>query len=340
MLAGHTDADRATLPRPTDRYGRCRNPLACALADSGTVLRLAPDEPFFCPECARPLVRTAAWKRGTGRGWALALAGAAFIAGTGIEAELWLNRPPAAPPPEAVAHVTATTIPKSPPLVTETIPVRAPGPLSVVILTRPPRFVIPAPLQAAISPVTFIPAETLPRPTPAPVPPDQPWRLPGQGVLIAMPKPSADAPHPPGPPPPAASTATVENQGQTPPPADATPSTKGPRVIVLPAGSKLSWGPLQGVNLPDVSPRLIFTSQSAARTPGSIQVDCRIGLDGVPSDCRKVADKGAADVSESILAWLGSGAIRYSPGMKDGHKVAERRVLTVNFGGKAKPQDP
>jgi hypothetical protein len=337
------------------RYGQCRNPLACSLADARLVLRLAEGEPFFCPECARPLTPAKAWGGGFGLRQIRVAAALLLIAG-GAAGSLVLWPRPGAPPRKLAATPPAP---------------RALAPKPAAIEAQPPIAVPPPPAVFGAAPV--FPAQ----PPPAPTALRKPAMLPAVAKLApakaAAPTPVAPPSPPPGAAPPPPEDATVElltavrlkpaplpatpqpllqpapsvapaapeqpppaQANLAKPPAAAPPATAATgRVIVLPPGSKLSFGPLQGVNLPQMPSHLSFVNPDAARKPGSVQADCKIGLDGVPSDCRKVAEKGAAEVSDTILAWLGSGAIRYSPAEKNGHKIVERRILTVNFGGGA-----
>lgn len=46
----------------SDRYARCLNFDYCTLGDRRLVMRLAPGEPFFCPECAHALASARAWR--------------------------------------------------------------------------------------------------------------------------------------------------------------------------------------------------------------------------------------------------------------------------------------
>ena len=177
----------------------------------------------------------------------------------------------------------------------------------------------PAPIPAAkkvVPPaVQAVPAEKTPV---APAAPPKP------AVAEAPPAPpEPKIPEtPPVPPAPNVADAAPE-LGTTPP---------GPRTVVLPAGSRITFGPLKDVEMPAANPRMVFLQPGKTpRPPGKLQVDCMIQTSGVPTDCRQVSEHGDADVSGVILQWLGSGAIRYSPATKDGHPVEERRVLTVNF---------
>ena len=322
------------------RYGRCRNPLACSLADTGTVLRLAEGETFVCPECARPLVPAAAWGARKQRRWALLALATLTVAGAGGAAVLLLL--PSATPVAHIAQAPGATQPATFALASISAS-RPPGPAGTqttapIETTRRPA-PIPAPLALPAVTAPTWPAPVNPQPNPKPKPPKP--RMPTPSVEPASqdtpapqtPEPQPDYEQVPAPvPTPAPPQATAPVAAAAPP----TSPPVNPRVIVLPAGSSLSFGPLQGVNLPSLPARMMFVDPEQARKPGSIQVDCKIGLDGVPSDCRKVAEKGAADVSDTILAWLASGAIRYTPGQKDGHRVVERRILTVNFGGPPK----
>jgi hypothetical protein len=106
-----------------------------------------------------------------------------------------------------------------------------------------------------------------------------------------------------------------------------------PRTVVLPASAQISFAPYQGVKIP--AEKLQFHSIGAGEThaPGDVHADCKIGLDGIPTDCRQISHSGTQQEADAILAWLPSGGIRYTPAQKDGHPVAERRVLTVKFGG-------
>jgi hypothetical protein len=74
-------------------------------------------------------------------------------------------------------------------------------------------------------------------------------------------------------------------------------------------------------------------SPTSPRPPGDVHADCKIGTDGIPTDCRQISHTGTQAEADAILAWLPSGGIRYTPKQKDGHLIAERRVLTVKFGG-------
>jgi hypothetical protein len=151
---------------------------------------------------------------------------------------------------------------------------------------------------------------------------------------VEQPAPKQATAPPPAPAPkqaaaPAPAPAPV-SAGPAPVAANALPA--GARRIVLPAGSKITFGPLKDVEMPAANPRMIFLQPGKTpRPPGKMQVDCMIQISGVPTDCRQVSENGGSDVSGVILAWLGSGAIRYSPAIKNGHPVKERRVLTVNF---------
>jgi hypothetical protein len=118
----------------------------------------------------------------------------------------------------------------------------------------------------------------------------------------------------------------------TPDNSDAPPK---PRTIYLPASARLSYGAYQGVKIPDQPSKLFFVNPASTRSPGSLKVDCNISTEGLPTDCREIAHEGAQEAASAILAWLPSGAIRYAPVVKDGRKVSERRVLTVNYGGAA-----
>jgi hypothetical protein len=306
------------------RFGRCRTPLTCSVAESRVVLRLWENEPFFCPECARPLADAPPWDGPSGyRSLMLAAGLVLMVASAGSAAWLLLRPPP--PPPAAPPHRAAAPLHSSPPRIVlapklpHTIP--APPP-------PPPALAVQAPLRhKALPPSKPKPAEPAQAPPIAEATaPDTAAAPPAHAPAVV--EATAQAPTPAAPP--------IHDGLQPPPPQSARPP-QGPRVVVLPQGSKLSFGPLQGVNLPSLQPRMIFANPDATRKPGSIDVDCRIGLDGIPSDCRKVADHGGGEVSDTILAWLGSGAIRYAPTVKDGRKVVARRVLSVNFGG-ARPQ--
>ena len=64
-----------------------------------------------------------------------------------------------------------------------------------------------------------------------------------------------------------------------------------------------------------------------------MQVDCAIDASGVPQDCKLLSSLHSGGVSESILSWLSSGAIRYPTTDANGQKGG-RRVLTVKFPGR------
>ena len=185
----------------------------------------------------------------------------------------------------------------------------------------PPVPPAPAPKPAAKKAVPP-PAPAAPEAEKAPMPPAAP---PKPAVAEAPPSPKVpEMPAmPPAPPAPAVADATAPGPNAAPP---------GPRAIMLPAGSKITFGPLKDVDMPAANPRMVFLQPGKTpRPPGKLQVDCMIQTSGVPTDCRQVSEHGDEDVSGVILQWLGSGAIRYSPATKDGHPVEERRVLTVNF---------
>jgi hypothetical protein len=115
---------------------------------------------------------------------------------------------------------------------------------------------------------------------------------------------------------------------------DAGGDTPHPRTIYLPASARLTFGTYQPLKMPTQPPHLVFVRPDAAIRPGSLKVDCKIGTDGIPSDCREIAHEGTAEAAAALMAWLPSGGIRYTPVVKDGHTVEERRVITVTFGGK------
>lgn len=185
--------------------------------------------------------------------------------------------------------------------------------------------------RAAIAAAGFAPPAPPAPPAPAPkpasrkvVPPEAPAPPPKPAIAEAPPAPpSPELPAtPPAPPAPSVADEAPE-LGTTP---------AGPRKIVLPAGSRITFGPLKDVEMPAANPRMVFLQPGKTpRPPGKLQVDCMIQTSGVPTDCRQVSEHGDQNVSDVILRWLGSGAIRYSPATKNGHLVEERRVLTVNF---------
>lgn len=172
------------------------------------------------------------------------------------------------------------------------------------------------------------PAPPAPAPKPAAkkvVPPEAPAAPPKPAVAEAPPAPTVPVvpATPAAPPAPSVADAVQPELGTTPP---------EPRRVVLPAGSKITFGPLKDVEMPAANPRMVFLQPGKTpRPPGKLQVNCMIQTSGVPTDCRQVSENGDQNVSGVILQWLGSGAIRYSPATKNGHPVEERRVLTVNF---------
>jgi hypothetical protein len=106
-----------------------------------------------------------------------------------------------------------------------------------------------------------------------------------------------------------------------------------PRTVILPASAQISFAPYQGVKLPVQKLHMYSISPTSPRPPGDVHADCKIGTDGIPTDCRQISHTGTQAEADAILAWLPSGGIRYTPKQKDGHLIAERRVLTVKFGG-------
>jgi hypothetical protein len=98
-----------------DRYARCLNFDYCTLGDRRLVLRLAPGEPFFCPECAQALISARAWRSGSRISWSAVgstAMGAAAIAACALVVQHWPQQiaalvphwmapaPPMAPPSE------------------------------------------------------------------------------------------------------------------------------------------------------------------------------------------------------------------------------------------------
>ena len=115
-----------------------------------------------------------------------------------------------------------------------------------------------------------------------------------------------------------------------------------PRTVILPASAQISFAPYQGVKLPVPKLHMYSVSATGTRPPGDVHADCEIGTDGIPTDCRQISHTGTQAEADAILAWLPSGGIRYTPKQKDGRPIAERRVLTVKFGGakEARPGAP
>jgi hypothetical protein len=109
--------------------------------------------------------------------------------------------------------------------------------------------------------------------------------------------------------------------------------TPKPRTVTLPPAAQISFAPYQGIKLPKQTLHMYSISATGTRAPGDVHADCKIGTDGIPTDCRQISHTGTQAEADAILAWLPSGGIRYTPKQKDGHPVAERRVLTVKFGG-------
>jgi hypothetical protein len=115
--------------------------------------------------------------------------------------------------------------------------------------------------------------------------------------------------------------------------ADSGDATPHHRNVYLPAEARIAYGTYQPLKMPEQPAQLIFVKPGAVAKAGSMKVDCNIGTDGVPADCKEISHQGTAEAAAAILAWLPSGAIRYAPVVKEGRTVAERRVITVNFGG-------
>jgi len=108
------------------------------------------------------------------------------------------------------------------------------------------------------------------------------------------------------------------------------------RIVQLPAGAKITFGPLKDVRLPTMIPRQLVEpahSDTTKPTEGTMQVDCAIDASGVPQDCRLLRATHSGDLSESIMSWLSSGAIRYPTTDAQG-RTGGRRVLTVRFPGR------
>jgi hypothetical protein len=108
-----------------------------------------------------------------------------------------------------------------------------------------------------------------------------------------------------------------------------------PRTVYLPASARLAFGAYHPLKMPDQPPKLSFVRPDAAIRPGSLKADCKIGSDGVPSDCREIAHQGTQEAAAAIMAWLPSGGIRYPASGNDAH-AGGRRVITVTFGGTGK----
>jgi hypothetical protein len=123
------------------------------------------------------------------------------------------------------------------------------------------------------------------------------------------------------------------------PAADA-PTPKS-RVFVLPTDVRMSYGPLKDVNLTDQQDHSIFmTARPSAARPqrGNMKLDCAIGTNGMPSDCRVLSADKAGSVSKALLALLGSGMVRRAPKMENGHPVASRQTVTLEFDAQAGPR--
>jgi len=141
---------------------------------------------------------------------------------------------------------------------------------------------------------------------------------------IAAAAPAATAPAPP------AIHATTDPVVPAPPPAR-------PLTTVQPVTVRATYGPLKDVNFATLPPKFFMSSRPTADKPkkGSLQVDCVIETNGVPSDCHVMNARNAAAVSDALLAWLGSGMVHYTPKTEDGHPVRARQTLNLDFPAEA-----
>jgi outer membrane biosynthesis protein TonB len=62
----------------------------------------------------------------------------------------------------------------------------------------------------------------------------------------------------------------------------------------------------------------------------TVHVDCLIGTDGAPSDCRVSGD---APFRRAVQRWLGSGKVRFAPVLRKGVPVEIRQAWDVQFEG-------
>jgi hypothetical protein len=65
--------------------------------------------------------------------------------------------------------------------------------------------------------------------------------------------------------------------------------------------------------------------------PGEVNVKCTITVRGAPTGCTLLREQGGRHFADAVMAWLGSGAVRYRPGIASGRIVPEARHYHVRF---------
>lgn len=110
-------------------------------------------------------------------------------------------------------------------------------------------------------------------------------------------------------------------------PAKSAQSAQAGAILVSPAADEI--GQYQAFTpVPETASAPVYPAEMLAdgRT-GRVMVTCRIGIDGVPRECR--AGRAPQPFVSAALAWLRHGHVRFHPVVQGGHAVAVTRSWTV-----------
>jgi hypothetical protein len=237
-------------------------------------------------------------------------------------------------PKTAAAKGAVAQAPASKPVPPKALADPLPAPKPVVVATKPTVPIKPHPDSAK---VTTNPASSSQEAT---VPP--PVEAKGQALKASDKPPTTPAfvaakpePVPQSRPEVAKVAASAAPPASVPGSTQAATEVPHQRIVQLPPGSKFTFGPLKDVRMPTMITQRVgqpaHTGGDKA-AQGAMQVDCAIDASGVPQDCKLLSSLHSGGVSESILSWLTSGAIRY-PAKDANGQTGGRRVLTVKFPG-------
>jgi len=346
--------------------GRCKNELFCAVATAGDVVRVPVGSRFVCSYCGNKLVEVPAARRKIGVRAAAVIGGSMGLAGLGLFAiGAMINvdphpQVPAAAKP-APLHIAAATPAPGP----EPEPAEVPAasfqnpvyqdqvaslPAPVIVAMAEPAHMMAAPdrqTAARLSrrtgtlvvspPVSVTPAiaETPVRKV-APAPPAQAAHAdtgaatghtkPASGsleaTLEALPSVTAAAPEAP-------SEADALNDAEVRKQAAAAHPPKPLPAVVIATGPNRTFVPRAVTGSAPRYP-VAYETDGSNRT-GRVMVNCRIDSSGAPSGCRVVSTEGGSRFGSSVMSWLGSGAVRFAPILRNGEPVAETQQWTIDF---------
>ena len=342
-----------------DTPGRCRELDYCSIGQMRTLVRIPLGQPFVCPECGKPLRapvslnarlsrgRLAAWSVGT-LGLFVLLYECVAPSSQHHHLKLAeLTKPvvqPASPssaqaPPagakavgtQAVAPVSAAPVPPValPARIVPAVPVPAPAPSQAASPA-------PSPTPAAAAKPPLAPAFSLPvRQAIAPVPGH------GAGGKVRM-ECTVDASGVP------TNCTVLKDQPvtSTPPAADlqrhigksasepaaaraaapvSIPALQAHAVEKPPANRDVSILPVAGGAPPYPSDYV----RDGRR--GEVAVDCIIDAGGEPTHCKVIDVLGGRRFAEAAVNWLNTGAVRFTPALRDGVPVAQERHWHIAF---------